>query len=122
MTWLTSYSPKGPGRGWKVDDAVKLVQDSLAGANFETGKMIFSAVLCSRCHMIQGEGNDIGPDLTQLGNRFTTRDVLEAIITPDKAISDQYASTIYTLKNGETVLGRQMNEDAEFLLYRSKSI
>lgn len=111
---VTSYSPKGPGRGWKVDDAVKYVQDSLAGANFETGKMIFSAVLCSRCHMIQGEGNDIGPDLTQLGNRFTTRDVLEAIITPDKAISDQYASTIYTLKNGETVLGRQMNEDAGF--------
>ena len=39
---------------------------------------------------------------------------MDAIITPDKAISDQYASTIYTLKSGESVLGRQMNEDANF--------
>ncbi|WP_159467437.1 c-type cytochrome [Dyadobacter sp. 3J3] len=108
------YNPKGPGRGWKVDQAVTLVQDSLAGSDFEQGKMIFSAVLCSRCHMVQGEGADIGPDLTQLASRFTTKDILEAIITPDKAISDQYASTIYTLKNGESVLGRQMNEDANF--------
>ena len=108
------YTPKGPGRSWKVDNAVSLVQDSLAGADFETGKKIFSAVLCSRCHTMQGEGSDIGPDLTQLGNRFTTRDVLEAIITPDKAISDQYASTIYTLKSGESVLGREMNQDANF--------
>ncbi|TLV02958.1 c-type cytochrome [Dyadobacter luticola] len=109
-----SYNPKGPGRGWKVDEAVAAVQDSLAGADFETGKMIFSAVLCSRCHMIQGEGSDIGPDLTQLANRFTAKDMLESIITPDKAVSDQYASTIYTLNNGESVLGRQMNEDANF--------
>jgi putative heme-binding domain-containing protein len=108
------YSPKGPGRGWKVDQAVAMVQDSLAGSDFERGKLIYSAVLCSRCHTIQGEGSDIGPDLTQLGNRFSTKDMLEAIIEPDKAVSDQYASTIYTLKNGESVLGRQMNEDANF--------
>lgn len=108
------YTPKGPGRGWKVDQAVSLVQDSLAGADFEQGKLIFSAVLCSRCHTIQGEGSDIGPDLTQLASRFSTKDILEAIIVPDKAISDQYASTIYTLKSGESVLGRQMNEDANF--------
>jgi putative heme-binding domain-containing protein len=108
------YSPKGPGRGWKVEQAVSLVQDSLSKGDFERGKLIFSAVLCSRCHTIQGEGSDIGPDLTQLANRFSTKDILEAIITPDKAISDQYASTIYTLKSGESVLGRQMNEDANF--------
>jgi putative heme-binding domain-containing protein len=108
------YSPKGPGRGWKVDQAVAMVQDSLGSGDFERGKMIFSAVLCSRCHMIQGEGSDIGPDLTQLASRFSTQDILDAIIMPDKAISDQYASTIYTLKDGESVLGRQMNEDANF--------
>lgn len=40
--------------------------------------------------------------------------MLEAIIIPDKAVSDQYASTIYTMKDGQSVLGRQMNEDANF--------
>ncbi|KAA6439141.1 c-type cytochrome [Dyadobacter flavalbus] len=108
------YTPKGPGRGWKVEEAVALVQDSLANRDFERGKMIFSAVLCSRCHMIQGEGSDVGPDLTQLGTRFSAKDVLESIILPDKTVSDQYASVAYTLKDGQSVVGRQINEDANF--------
>ncbi|QRR00458.1 c-type cytochrome [Dyadobacter sandarakinus] len=108
------YTPKGPGRGWKVDEAVALVQDSLANRDFEKGKMIFSAVLCSRCHAIQGEGADVGPELTQLGTRFSVHDMLESIIIPDKTISDQYASIAYTLKDGQSVVGRQINEDANF--------
>jgi len=108
------YTPKGPGRGWKVADAVNLVQDSLTNRDFDRGKMIFSAVLCSRCHTMQGEGSDVGPDLTQLGTRFSVKDVLEAIIEPNKAISDQYASIAYLLKDKESVVGRQINEDANF--------
>ena len=106
------YTPKGPGRGWKVDQAVALVQDSLQNRDYERGKLIFSAVMCNRCHTIKGEGSDVGPDLTQLGSRFSVKDMLESIIIPDKTISDQYGSFIYELKNGETVLGRQLSEDA----------
>jgi putative heme-binding domain-containing protein len=108
------YNPKGPGRSWKVDQAVALVQDSLQHRDFDRGKLIFSAVLCSRCHMIQGEGADVGPDLTQLGTRFSSKDMLEAIIEPNKTISDQFASIAYELKSGESVVGRQVNEDANF--------
>jgi putative heme-binding domain-containing protein len=108
------YTPKGPGRSWKVDQALELVKDSLNNRDFDKGKLIFSAVLCNRCHSIQGEGADVGPELTQLGTRFSAKDMLEAIIEPDKAISDQYASIAYTLKSGESVVGRQLNEDASF--------
>ncbi|WP_138991265.1 c-type cytochrome [Larkinella sp. C7] len=105
------YAPKGPGRRWQLDDAVAAVGTELTGRNFEEGKKIYGAVLCSRCHSIQGSGGDIGPDLTQLGTRFSNKDMLEAIINPNKAVSDQYASTIYYLKNGQSVLGRQLSED-----------
>ncbi|KAA9347154.1 c-type cytochrome [Larkinella humicola] len=105
------YAPKGPGRRWQLDDAVAAVGTELTGRNFEEGKKIYGAILCSRCHSIQGAGGDIGPDLTQLGTRFSNKDMLEAIINPNKAVSDQYASTIYYLKNGQSVLGRQLSED-----------
>ncbi|MFC5411095.1 c-type cytochrome [Larkinella bovis] len=105
------YAPKGPGRRWQLDDAVAAVGTDLSGRNFEQGKKIYGAILCSRCHSIQGEGGDIGPDLTQLGTRFSNKDMLEAIIDPNKAVSDQYASTIYILKNGQSVVGRQLSED-----------
>ncbi len=107
----SDYAPKGPGRNWKMENAVAVL-DSVGGTrSFDTGKKIYSAILCSRCHAMGGQGADIGPDLTQLGTRFSNRDMLESMIMPDKTISDQYASTIFSLKNGQSVLGRLVNED-----------
>lgn len=107
----SNYTPKGPGRNWELDSALAAVEPEVAGRNFDRGKKIFSAVLCSRCHAVRGEGGDIGPDLTQLGTRFSSRDILEAIISPNKVVSDQYAATVFALKNGESVLGRLISED-----------
>lgn len=105
------FAPKGPGRRWQLDDAVAAIGNDLSGRNYEQGKKIYGAILCARCHSIQGSGGDIGPDLTQLGTRFSNKDMLEAIINPNKAVSDQYASTIYILKNGQSIVGRQLSED-----------
>ena len=73
---------------------------------------MYAATLCSSCHTMKGEGGAVGPDLTQLGTRFSSKDMLEAIIHPSKTISDQYAATVFYLKNGSSVLGRLTNEDA----------
>ncbi len=104
--------PKGPGKNWQMATALPLVQEGLTGRNLEQGKAMFGATLCSSCHMMKGEGGAVGPDLTQLGTRFSARDMLEAIIHPSKTISDQYAATVFSLKNGSSVLGRLTNEDA----------
>ncbi|GAB3707754.1 hypothetical protein GCM10027592_42190 [Spirosoma flavus] len=107
----TDYTPKGPGRRWMLENAVAAVDTGKTAPNFDTGKKIYAAVLCSSCHSMQGSGGDIGPDLTQLGTRFSNKDILEAIIEPSKTVSDQYASTIFYLKNGQSVVGRLVNED-----------
>lgn len=107
----SDYTPKGPGRRWTLDNAVAAVDTGKAALNYETGKKIYGAILCSSCHAMQGTGGDIGPDLTQLGTRFSNKDILDAIINPSKAVSDQYASTIFYLKNGQSVVGRLVNED-----------
>jgi putative heme-binding domain-containing protein len=103
--------PKGPGRRWTVDEAMPLVDGQLKGRSFEQGKLMFDAARCSSCHMMRGEGGSIGPDLTQLGTRFSVKDMLDAIIDPNKTVSDQYAATVFTLNDGSSVLGRLKNED-----------
>jgi putative heme-binding domain-containing protein len=103
--------PKGPGRNWKLDEAVKVIDSGLVNRDFEKGKAMFAATLCSSCHQVQGAGGVAGPDLTQLGNRFTYRDMLEAIISPSKTISDQYGSTVFYLKEGGSILGRLVRQD-----------
>lgn len=110
---LTSITyPKGPGKNWKLDNALPLVEAGLTDCNFQQGKNMYEAITCNRCHTMRGDGGSIGPDLTQLGTRFSAKDMLEAIIEPNKSISDQYAATHFTLKNGESVVGRLTNEDA----------
>jgi len=103
---------KGPGRNWTMEDALPVVQN-LTGRDFQQGKAMFTAVNCSSCHKVNGEGGSVGPDLTQLGTRFSEKDILEAIIEPSKEISDQYAATNFYLKNGSTVMGRLIREDKD---------
>lgn len=103
--------PKGPGRRWTIEQASLVADSGLVSRNFEQGKAMFAATLCSQCHTMQGEGGNVGPDLTQLGNRFTTKDMLEAILDPNKVVSDQYAATVFVLKDGSSVVGRLTNED-----------
>ncbi len=47
---------------------------------------------CARCHKLGDMGEDYGPDLTTVANRFTRRDMLEAVLWPSREISDQYGS------------------------------
>jgi putative heme-binding domain-containing protein len=102
--------PKGPGKEWKLDQAIAVVKDSLINRNFENGKMMFAATMCRSCHSIAAEGGSVGPDLTHLGSRFSEKDILESIIDPNRVISDQYAATSYYLKDGSSILGRFKNE------------
>jgi putative heme-binding domain-containing protein len=103
--------PKGPGRNWKVEEALAVADSTIGTRNFEQGKAMFAASLCRTCHQMRGEGGVAGPDLTQLGNRFSSKDMLEAIISPNKTISDQYGSTVFYLKTGGSILGRLIRQD-----------
>ncbi|MGN6490602.1 MAG: c-type cytochrome [Agriterribacter sp.] len=109
--WVKIMADGGPGRVWKVEEALSFVQDKSTPRNFEEGKMLFAASACINCHSIRGEGGSLGPDLTQLGTRFSEKDILESIIQPNKVISDQYAATVFVLKDGNTVIGRLSRED-----------
>ena len=103
--------PKGPGKRWDMEEALEVVENDSTKRDFENGKNMFAAALCSSCHMIGGTGSNVGPDLTQLGTRFTKEDMLEAIIEPNNAISDQYASKVFDLKIGNSVVARLQRED-----------
>lgn len=108
---LSGPQPKGPGKRWTVEEALPVVEGKLANRDFEQGKMMYDASRCSSCHLMRGEGGSIGPDLTQLGTRFSAKDMLEAIIEPNKTVSDQYAATVFTMKDGSSILGRLTNEN-----------
>jgi putative heme-binding domain-containing protein len=103
--------PKGPGKAYTTDDIVALTQGGLHKRDFAQGKAMYAATLCARCHHFNGEGGNIGPDLTGAGNRYTMRDLAENIIEPSKVISDQYGTDQIELKDGGLVVGRVVVEE-----------
>jgi putative heme-binding domain-containing protein len=97
-------------KDWTVDELVPLVERGLTGGrNFERGRSLYGAVACAACHRFVDDGGSVAPDLTSVAGRFGVRDVLEAIIEPSSAISDQYAAIVIRKKNGEVVTGRVAN-------------
>jgi len=97
-------------KAWTLDELSKSLGVGLEGnRNFANGRNAFGAATCFACHRFNQEGGTIGPDLTSVAGKYSPRDLLEHILDPNKEISDQYGSTVFTLKNGSTVSGRIAN-------------
>jgi len=102
--------PVGPGANYTIKDVEKAYAENKENANFANGENFFRASLCISCHSIKGVGGNSGPELTQVGTRFSIKDIAEAIVNPTKTVSDRYRNTIYHLKNGNTITGRPVEE------------
>jgi putative heme-binding domain-containing protein len=101
---------KGPGRDWTVEEVVALAETGLSGRDRENGRRMYQASLCSACHRFGGDGGAAGPDLSTVGGRFKVRDLAEAIIEPNKVISDQFAFDEITRTDGSKVIGKLIEE------------
>jgi putative heme-binding domain-containing protein len=85
--------------------------------SIDRGRIAFAEAQCARCHRMDGEGGDLGPDLTAVAARFNRRDLLHAILEPSAVITDQYAASRVTLRDGTVLAGRiTQRNDGEIVL------
>ena len=101
---------------WTVDDLADAVADDEHGYDFEQGKRVFAEAQCYKCHRMGLQGGILGPDLTAAGRRFTPRDLLVSTLEPSKEISDQYGATQFLTEDGQVVVGRVINMNANNLM------
>jgi putative heme-binding domain-containing protein len=105
----TVTKPRPFVKQWKLDELAPMVEKGLTQRDFNHGRQLFGEAKCFGCHRFDNEGGSLAPDLTLASGRFSVRDLLDKILDPSKAVSDQYASTIFTLKNGKVIVGRVVN-------------
>ncbi len=82
------------------------------------GKRLFedrTGVACIQCHRVQGQGTDIGPDLSGAGAQFDRRTLAESILWPNRAVREGYALTRFELTDGDEVLGMIRAETTDAL-------
>lgn len=68
------------------------------------GQGVFRAV-CSTCHRHGQQGNDVGPELTQIHQKFDKNALLDAILHPSAGIAFGYEPWLITTKTGQTYYG-----------------
>ena len=97
-------------KNYTIEDLEKSLGVGLEGnRNFANGRNMCGTATCFACHRFNQEGGTIGPDLTSVSGKYSPRDLLEHVINPSKEISDQYGSTVFTLKDGTQISGRIAN-------------
>jgi len=73
------------------------------------GRQIFftqgGAGLCSRCHIVNGQGTDLGPDLSHIASKYNRADLLDNILNPSKTIAPGYATYIVRTTNSDIYSG-----------------
>lgn len=104
---------KDPSAAWKA---------CLVGGNAEAGKKVFverAEVSCVRCHKVQGEGGEVGPELTGLGKKNGRAYLLTSILYPNAAIAAGFENVLVNLKGGQSYAGIIKSESATELVLNS---
>ena len=109
----------GPGQKWTRESALKVVGAKLTGRDFVSGRNLFHATSCAKCHRYNGEGGAIGPDLSTAGRKFAMPDMIDAIVEPSKVISDQYGSHQIMTVDGQVFTGRMVEIGNQIRVYTS---
>src|ERR1051326_8044762 len=91
---------------------------SLPAGDIRRGQAVFnsSKTACLTCHAIGYVGGHVGPDLTNIGQARTERDLLESIVYPSASFVRSYEPMIVVTKSGEEYNGVLRRDTPEELL------
>lgn len=85
---------------------IDLAGSPSAGEQLFTGKGD-----CARCHMVNGAGRRLGPDLSHVGDRRDPGELETDLVDPDADLAPRWWTMKVVGADGETVEGLRMNED-----------
>jgi putative heme-binding domain-containing protein len=110
---VNATAPRAMVREWQMVDLESALGNVSKGRDLIRGKQLFQTAQCAACHKFQGEGGNMGPDLSEVAARFDRRTLLESILAPSVVIDDKYRNTVLQLKDGEVIEGRIVQESAD---------
>jgi putative membrane-bound dehydrogenase-like protein len=80
----------------------------------QKGRIIFAKIgTCAKCHVVNGEGKDVGPNLSEIGAKLSRPALYESILFPSAGISHNFAAYTLVLANGNVMTGILTNRTAD---------
>jgi putative heme-binding domain-containing protein len=102
-TRLNQYQSSKP-----AGDSVAVYGEALYGGNADRGRELFfnhPGAQCVRCHAVKGEGGEVGPALSNVGDRLGRKQLLESMVAPDASLASGYGGVTLTLEDGTSLRG-----------------
>jgi len=78
--------------------------------NAENGARIFQT-MCSTCHMVNGTGGQLGPELSRIGSGRSRAVLLKKVRGPNDNIRPGYEPVTVVTRDGQRIRGVRKNED-----------
>jgi len=75
---------------------------------------------CVKCHQVNGEGIDFGPNLSEIGTKLGKDALYEAILDPSAGISFGFEAWQIELKNGTEAYGLIVSDTTEEIAVKSQ--
>ena len=90
----------------------------------QAGKQVFAEQgTCAKCHIVQGQGKQVGPDLSEIGNKLSREALYESILYPSAGISHNYETYAIELADGNVVSGVLVSQsDEEFQIKDNEAV
>jgi putative heme-binding domain-containing protein len=107
--------PKRLGNAVKAEQLLALSGDAARGK-----KLFFEAagVACRNCHRIQGQGGEVGPDLSEIAKKYDRAKLLESMLEPSKDIEPKYQAYAIATKRGQVFSGVLQERSAQAIVLR----
>jgi putative heme-binding domain-containing protein len=95
----------------------------VVAGNAAKGKEVYNSNGCARCHIVGGEGGNLGPDLSRIGAQRGLAALRDAVANPgvnqplDIELAERAQYTAHVMyravaKDGREVTGMRVNEDS----------
>ena len=82
-----------------------LAKSGVSGDPAAGKRFFFGLGRCDSCHMVEGKGESIGPDLSNAGNELTIQEIRAALLAPSFRITPGYELVRVHLRDGQTIRG-----------------
>lgn len=90
--------------------------------NAKRGREIFErqTTACSACHVVNGKGTDVGPQLSEIGTKLGKEALYESILDPSSGISFGFEAWNIETQNGDELFGLIISETPDELTVKSQ--
>ncbi len=91
-------------------DTLKAAPSTPASGDAQNGERIFRAN-CSSCHMVNGRGGQLGPDLSRVGSGRSRPVLLNKVRGTSDNVRPGYEAVTVVTRDGQRIRGVKKNED-----------